>query len=159
VDATSGPAHIKFFVKAISSTHDEVALTKGNSEKKLTPPHNVPAIRKKTYLINNRELVPNFAARWQLFRKYFPTPKSTFKRDRTLTTTVTKNTRFTLKRRPQHTRKTKSIMIKTQHRLKGERNTTTPSSMQCMTIQRCLHYNFVKAISSTYDENSTYQQK
>jgi hypothetical protein len=33
VDATSGPAHIKFFVKAISSTHDEVALTKGNSEK------------------------------------------------------------------------------------------------------------------------------
>ena len=127
--------------------------------KKLTPPHNVPAIRKKTYLINNRELVPNFAARWQLFRKYFPTPKSTFKRDRTLTTTVTKNTRFTLKRRPQHTRKTKSIMIKTPHRLKGEHKTTTPSSMQCMTIQRCLHYNFVKAISSTYDENSTYQQK
>jgi hypothetical protein len=52
-----------------------------------------------------------------------------------------------------------SKVIKTPRRLKGERNTTTPSSMQCMTIQRCLHQNFVKAISSTYDENSTYQQK
>jgi hypothetical protein len=58
----------KIFVKAISSTHDEVALTKGNNGK-LTPPHNVPAIIKKTYPINNRELVPNFAARWQLFQK------------------------------------------------------------------------------------------
>jgi phosphatidylserine/phosphatidylglycerophosphate/cardiolipin synthase-like enzyme len=26
VDATSGPAHIKIFIKAISSAHDEVAL-------------------------------------------------------------------------------------------------------------------------------------
>ena len=75
MDATSGPAHIKFFVNAISSTHDEVALTKGNSEK-LTPPHNVPAIRKKTYLINNRELVPNFAARWRSILKYFTISKA-----------------------------------------------------------------------------------
>ncbi len=75
MDATSGPAHIKFFIKAISSTYDEVALTKGNNGK-LTPPHNVPAIIKKTYPINNRELVPKFAARWQLFHKYFFTPKT-----------------------------------------------------------------------------------
>ncbi len=74
MDATSGPAHIKFFVKAISSTYDEVALTKANN-RRLTPPHNVPAIIKKTYPINNRELVLKFAARWQLFHKYFFTPK------------------------------------------------------------------------------------
>ena len=64
MDATSGPAHIKFFVKAISSTHDEVALIKANKGK-LPPPHNVPAIIKKTYPINNHELVLNFAARWR----------------------------------------------------------------------------------------------
>jgi hypothetical protein len=29
---------------------------------------------KKTYPINNRKLVPIFAARWQLFQKYFLTP-------------------------------------------------------------------------------------
>jgi hypothetical protein len=29
---------------------------------------------KKTYQINNRELVPKFTARWQLFHKYFFTP-------------------------------------------------------------------------------------
>ena len=75
VDATSGPAHIKFFVKAISSTHDEVALTK-ETAKKLTPPHNVPAIRKKTYLINNHELGPNFAARWRSILKYFTISKA-----------------------------------------------------------------------------------
>ena len=74
MDATSGPAQIKFFVKAISSTYDEVALTKANNGE-LTPPHNVPAIIKKTYPINNRELVPKFTARWQLFHKYFFTPK------------------------------------------------------------------------------------
>ena len=64
MDATSGPAHIEFFVKAISSTYDEVALTKGNNGK-LIPLHNVPAIIKKTYPINNRKLVLKFAARWQ----------------------------------------------------------------------------------------------
>jgi hypothetical protein len=74
VHATSGPAHIKIFIKAISSTYDEVALIKANNGK-LTPPHNVPAIIKKTYPINNRELVLKFAARWQLFHKYFFTPK------------------------------------------------------------------------------------
>ena len=68
MDATTGAPH-KIFVKAISSTYDEVALTKGNSEK-LTPPHNIPAIRKKTYSINNRELVPDSAARWRAIRKH-----------------------------------------------------------------------------------------
>jgi hypothetical protein len=74
VHATSGPAHIKIFIKAISSTYDEVGLIKANNGK-LTPPHNVPAIRKKTYPINNRELVLKIAATWQLFHKYFFTPK------------------------------------------------------------------------------------
>jgi hypothetical protein len=63
----------KIFVKAISSTYDEVALTKEKNGK-LTPSHNAPAIRKKTYPIKNRELVPKFADRGQLFRKYFLTP-------------------------------------------------------------------------------------
>ena len=45
VDATTGTPH-KIFVKAISSTYDEVALTEGYSEK-LTPPHNIPAIKKR----------------------------------------------------------------------------------------------------------------
>ncbi len=66
--ATSGPAHIKIFIKAISSTYDEVALIKANNGK-LTPPHNVPAIIKKTYPINNRELVIKFTARWHSIRK------------------------------------------------------------------------------------------
>jgi hypothetical protein len=44
-----------------------------------------------------------------------------------------------LKRRPQHIRETKSNIIKTPHRLKKERNTDTPSLMQCMTNKRCLH--------------------
>jgi hypothetical protein len=74
VDATSGPAHIKIFIKAISSTYDEEALIKANNGK-LPPPRNVPAIIKKTYPINNRELVLKFAARWQLFHEYFFTPK------------------------------------------------------------------------------------
>ncbi len=64
----------KIFITAISSTYDEVALTKGNNGK-LIPPHNVPTIIKKTYPISNRELVLIFAARWQLFHKYFSTPK------------------------------------------------------------------------------------
>jgi phenylalanyl-tRNA synthetase alpha subunit len=68
VHATSGPAHIKIFIKAISSTYDEVALIKANNGK-LTPPHNVPAIIKKTYPIDNRELVPAFTARWHSIRK------------------------------------------------------------------------------------------
>ncbi len=66
--ATSGPAHIKFFIKAISSTYDEVALTKTNNGK-LTPPHNVRTIIKKTYPTNNRGLVPVSTARWHSIRK------------------------------------------------------------------------------------------
>jgi hypothetical protein len=51
----------------------------------------------------------------------------------------TENTRCTLKRRPQHIRKTKSNIIKTPRRLKQNRNTDTQSLTQCMTNQRCLH--------------------
>ncbi|MFN9908521.1 MAG: hypothetical protein ACK56F_20725, partial [bacterium] len=43
------------------------------------------------------------------------------------------------KKRPPHTSKTKSQVIKTPCRLKEKRNITNPSSMQCMTIQRCFH--------------------
>ncbi len=68
--ATSGPAHIKIFIKAISSTYDEVALIKANNGK-LTPPHNVPATG------NNRELVLKFAARWRSIRKISSTQKTT----------------------------------------------------------------------------------
>jgi hypothetical protein len=56
---------------------DEVALS-NEKLKNLTLPHNAPAIEKgpipprKT----TRELIPKFAARWQLFRTYFPTPTS-----------------------------------------------------------------------------------
>jgi hypothetical protein len=128
----------KIFVKAISSTYDEVALTKGNNGK-LTPPHNVPAIVKKTYPINNCELVSKFAARWQLFQKYFLAPTTNNQMKQDSNNNGHEKTRFTLKRRPQHTRKTKSNIIKTPQRIKRKRNTDTPSLMQCMTNQRCLH--------------------
>jgi len=74
---------------------------------------NHPPIAKMTYTEKAAKLVPNFAARWQLFRKYFPTPKSTIKHNKTLTTTVTDNTRFILKKKDLNIQiKTKSKVIK-----------------------------------------------
>ncbi len=74
---------------------------------------NHPSRTKTTSKTKIAELVPIFAARWQLFRKYFPTPKSTIKRNRTLTTTVTDNTRFILKTKDLNIQiKTKSKVIK-----------------------------------------------
>ncbi len=62
VDATSGPAHIKFFVKAISSTHDEVALTKEHS---VNSSCESSTHSKDDIYTGSRHLVPNSAARWR----------------------------------------------------------------------------------------------
>jgi hypothetical protein len=89
----------------------KIALIEKYQENDTTPRYKA-SIYSKEDISYIAKLVPNFAARWQLFRKYFPTPKSTIKRNRTLTTTATYNTRFILKKRPQHTNKTKSKVIK-----------------------------------------------
>ena len=141
MDATSGPAHIKFFVKAISSTHDEVALTK-ETAKKLTPPHNVPAIR-KTYLINIRELVPNFAARWHLFCEYFFTQENQKQDIITKATIYIETTRLHLRKKIQTTRKSQPTVIKRPNHLMKEQNTDTLSLKLCMPHQAPLILKFL----------------
>ena len=91
---------------------------------------NHPSRTKTTSKTKIAELVPIFAARWQLFRKYFPTPKSTIKRNRTLTTTVTDNTRFILKKRPQHTNKNQ-IKSDKKRRTALKENVTQPPRPRC----------------------------
>ena len=88
----------KIFVKAIPSTYDEVALTEANNGR-LTPPHNVPAIIKKTYPINNRELVLKFAARWRSIRKISSAQKTTNPRK------ITKTSATQRKQHPPYNKK------------------------------------------------------
>ena len=56
---------------------------------------NHPPIAKKTYTEKAASLVPNFAARWHSFCKYFFTPEINNQRKQTETTTVYRNYPFT----------------------------------------------------------------
>ncbi len=63
-------------------------------------PHNTSAINKKpipSKKKKKRELVPKFAARWQLFCEYFLTPTNNNQMKQNPNSKYIENTRFTLK--------------------------------------------------------------
>jgi hypothetical protein len=62
-----------------------------------TPPQDMshPSVVKKTYTAGTASLVPNFAARWHLFCKYFFTPEINNKMKQTKAPMVYRNYPFT----------------------------------------------------------------
>jgi hypothetical protein len=134
---------------------DEVALSNENRKLNTTPQRcnhkeKRPIPPKKT----TRELIPKFAARGQLFRAYFPTPTS----NNNMKQNPSSNSMQSV---PGSTRRKKSYM-KTTSQKQYKRQTNFEKTQLGHSVLHAVHdhralltLEFCKAISSTYNENST----